>query len=82
MFIRDNREKKLLFLELGVGYNTPWIIRYPFEKMTDYYLKTQLIRINQGIATVPDLIKSKSIGIDAEINQTLKEIEKGLKNER
>ena len=29
-FINDNKNKKVLFLELGAGFNTPGIIRYPF----------------------------------------------------
>ena len=33
-FLRTRQGQKLLFLELGVGYNTPVIIKYPFWRMT------------------------------------------------
>ena len=33
-FIQDHKKQKIVFLELGVGYNTPGIIKYPFWQMT------------------------------------------------
>ncbi len=45
-FITANAMKKLVLLELGVGFNTPTIIRYPFEQMANRFPQTSLIRIN------------------------------------
>lgn len=45
-FIRENKDKKLLLIELGVGFNTPGIIRFPFERMVLDYERTMLIRVN------------------------------------
>lgn len=45
-FIEESIGKKLLLLELGVGYNTPGIIRYPFEKMAELHPDALLIRLN------------------------------------
>lgn len=62
-FIEENQNKRLVLLELGVGFNTPMIIRYPFEAMTNEFPDTRLVRINNTIAEVPREIKSKSIVI-------------------
>lgn len=80
-FIRKNANKNIVFLEMGVGYNTPGIIRYPFEKITYKFEKVKLIRINKGMAEVPKEISDKSISIDGDINTVLKEIGRGLNNE-
>jgi hypothetical protein len=44
--INTHEGENLLLLELGVGINTPGIIRYPFEHLTLQRNKTRLIRIN------------------------------------
>ena len=47
-FIYKNKDKKLLLIELGVGFNTPSIIRIPFESMTSQFKNTTLIRVNNN----------------------------------
>ncbi len=46
-FISGTEGKSTLFLELGVGYNTPGIIRFPFEAMVRNNPNALLIRLNQ-----------------------------------
>ena len=46
-FIQKACDKKLVLLEYGVGYNTPSIIRFPFERMASEFSDTTLIRINK-----------------------------------
>ncbi|MBM7651223.1 Sir2 family NAD-dependent protein deacetylase [Neobacillus cucumis] len=46
-FLKESGGKKLVFLELGVGFNTPGIIRYPFEQMTYHNKNATLIRLNK-----------------------------------
>ena len=45
-FINDNINKKLILIELGVGFNTPGIIRFPFENLAYTHDNVTLIRIN------------------------------------
>ena len=45
-FIKSRKGKELLLLELGVGFNTPTIIRLPFEKLAAVNDFTSLIRVN------------------------------------
>jgi len=47
LFLKEAEKAKIVFLELGVGYNTPGIIRYPFEQMTYGNEQAVLIRLNQ-----------------------------------
>lgn len=46
-FVGKNRERRLLLLEFGVGFNTPTIIRFPFERMAATYPDTTLVRLNR-----------------------------------
>ena len=46
-FIQHAADKRLLLLEFGVGYNTPVIIRFPFERMAAQFPQTTLVRFNR-----------------------------------
>jgi NAD-dependent SIR2 family protein deacetylase len=73
-FINENKDKKVLLIEFGVGFNTPGIIRYPFEGLTKNLDNAFLIRINDKFANVPNDILEKSIGIQNDINEILYEL--------
>lgn len=73
-YISDSKNKNLVLLELGVGYNTPVIIRYPFERITRQYKDARLIRINKTYPEVPREIREKSIEIGEDISIVLKDI--------
>lgn len=70
-FLRGRSGQKLLFLELGVGYNTPSIIKYPFWRMTANNPKATYACLNLGQAAAPPAIKSQSILLDGDIGETL-----------
>ncbi len=70
-FLRTRRGGKTLYLELGVGYNTPVIIKYPFWRMTAKDPNATYACINFGQVTCPDEIRSRSICIDADIGQVM-----------
>ena len=74
-FLRT-RKGKILFLELGVGYNTPGIIKYPFWQMTAQNPDAKYACVNYGEAVCPDDIREKSICIDGDIGQTIEELRK------
>ena len=46
-FVRTASEKRLLLLEFGVGFNTPVIIRFPFEQMAAQFPDATLVRFNR-----------------------------------
>lgn len=70
-FLRTREGQKILFLELGVGYNTPVIIKYPFWQMTAKNPNATYACINQGQAVCPPEIEQRSICMDADIGQVL-----------
>ena len=73
-FLRTRAGQKLLFLELGVGYNTPGIIKYPFLRMTAQNSKAIYACINQGQAVTMKGLEERSILIDGDIGQVLDEL--------
>ena len=68
----DNEElvKRTVLLELGVGFNTPSIIRFPFERMAASWKDTHLVRINQE-NTQSMLDNSHTIAIRKDISEVL-----------
>ena len=73
-FLRTRAGGKILFLEFGVGYNTPIIIKYPFWQMTAKNPNATYACINQGQAVCPQEIKKRSICMDADIGQVLQSL--------
>ena len=70
-FLRTHAGQKILFLELGVGYNTPVIIKYPFWQMTAKNPEATYVCVNQGQAVCPQEIKQRSICLDADISAVM-----------
>ena len=71
-FLRRHEGLKVLFLELGVGYNTPGIIKFPFWQMTAKNPKATYACLNLGQAACPGEIRDRSICIDGDIGEVLK----------
>ncbi len=68
LFLRTHQNTKVLFLELGVGYNTPGIIKYPFWNMTNQWHNASYACINMGEENVPEEIRNKSLCISEDID--------------
>ena len=73
-FLQTRQNQKILFLELGVGYNTPVIIKYPFWQMTAKNPNATYACINRGDAICPNEILKQSICIDGDIGDVLKNL--------
>ena len=73
-FLNKNKDDRIVFLELGVGGNTPGIIKYPFWKMTYANPKATYICINKGEAEVPGEIEKQSICVNNDIYETLADL--------
>ena len=72
-FLRT-RKGKVLFLELGVGYNTPVIIKYPFWQMTAKNQDATYACINYGEAVTLEEIADRSICIDGDIGEVIEKL--------
>lgn len=73
-FIRRHKGLKVLYLEIGVGYNTPVIIKYPFWQMTAQNPKAVYACINMNDSVCPAEIDDKSICISSEIKKVISDI--------
>ena len=72
----QSHDGKILYLELGVGYNTPGIIKYPFWQMTADNPDAVYACVNFGEAVCPEDIREQSICIDGDIGQVIEELRK------
>ena len=73
-YLAQTKGRRTLLLELGVGVKTPGIIKYPFWRMTAERADVTLVSINRGMAYVPAEIADRSIVIDGDIAEVLREI--------
>lgn len=74
-FLRQHEGMRVVFLELGVGANTPVIIKYPFWKMTVTNHDATYVCINFGEAICPKEISRQSICIDKDIYDVLNDFD-------
>lgn len=70
-FLKKIENKKGVLLELGVGFNTPTIIRFSFEKMVRENSNLSLIRLNLNEAIVPESFGNRAIGINADMEKII-----------
>lgn len=80
-FLKKHWQSKILFIELGVGMNTPGIIKYNFWRLT-YQMKNGFYTcINKGESYTPKEISHKSMCIDGDIGLCFEKILGGDGNE-
>lgn len=81
-FLEEHRGQHVLFLELGVGGNTPAIIKYPFWQMTAENSRAVYACVNFGEAFCPREIEERAVCINGDIGQTLERIVNQRKADR
>ncbi len=75
-FLEEVKGKNVVLLELGVGFNTPIIIRFPFEKMVRENASYSLIRLNMDEAVVPESFGARAIGIGGDMAKAITDMRK------
>lgn len=73
-FLRTRQGEKIIYMELGVGMNTPIIIKYPFWRMTAQNPQALYACINKGEVLCPNEIAKRSICIEEDIGTALLKI--------
>ncbi len=73
-FLEQHRDRRVLFLEAAVGYNTPGIIKYPFRRMTRQWPQAVYACLNRGEAEAPPEIADRSICIDGDVGELLEQL--------
>lgn len=74
-FIDRHRAMHILYLELGVGYNTPAIIKYPFWQMTAKNPKAVYACVNSEECSIPQEIKKQAVSIQGDIKTVINDLE-------
>lgn len=78
-YMSEAIDKKLVLIELGVGFNTPAIIRFPFEKLAEEHDNVSLIRLNLDQAAVPESIGKRAVGINADMAESIRDLASRVK---
>ncbi|MCM1091759.1 MAG: hypothetical protein NC413_13015 [Muribaculum sp.] len=73
-FVESHSSQHILYLELGVGMNTPAIIKYPFWQKTAHNKKAVYACVNYGEAYCPKEIEERSICIDEDLQRVISEL--------
>ena len=73
-FLNRAKNKNMVLLEIGVGFNTPGIIRFPFEQMTANNVKTTLIRINKDYPFTMLEIRNKTCFFNEDTNKIIEDL--------
>ncbi|QTQ14295.1 Sir2 silent information regulator family NAD-dependent deacetylase [Treponema parvum] len=66
-FVEKFKDSRLLLMELGVGYNTPGIIKYPFWQMTAANPKSVLISVNSEEDYIPEEISDRAVSFKGDL---------------
>ncbi|MFB9974271.1 NAD-dependent deacetylase [Allobacillus sp. SKP2-8] len=72
-FLEENKDKKVLYLEIGVGHTTPQFIKHPFWKMTEENEKALFVTMNQKQYFIPHAIRPQTIQLDNDIAEIFQE---------
>ena len=72
-FLEQNKDKKILFLELGVGRMTPMFIQEPFWNLTYSLPQAFYITINPKDAILPQQLSDKGLAIREDIAPVLRD---------
>lgn len=78
-FLSECVDKKTVLLELGVGFNTPTIIRLPFENLVREHENLCLVRLNRSKAVVPESLRDRCVGINADMARSIADIAAGCR---
>lgn len=70
-FLRRHEGDRVLLLELGVGYNTPGIIKYPFWQLTAKHPEMLYVCVNLGESFCPEEIRGRALCLDGDIGGIL-----------
>ncbi|MDF2883991.1 MAG: hypothetical protein K0R54_4557 [Clostridiaceae bacterium] len=73
-FLKELQNKNVVFIELGVGFNTPTIIRYPFEQMTYVNPNATIIRLNRDYPEGSVENENKTISFEEDMTEVISNI--------
>lgn len=86
-WLEGTLDRKLVVMEIGVGFNTPGVIRWPFERLVNIHRDVFFIRINSDYRNfantarpeIPDAISSKSVSVNADAGEIIEALHGQMK---
>lgn len=73
-FLEKCKDKKTVLLELGAGFNTPTIIRFPFEALMREHKDMSLVRLNLDEAVIPQSFGERAVGINEDMGKSIQDL--------
>lgn len=73
-FLEKNKDKRILYLEMGVGYNTPVIIKYPFLRMARENPKAYYVNLSVEKQPIPDYLLDRAMPIYGDLALPIKDL--------
>ena len=70
-WIESAMREPLLILEIGAGFNTPGVVRYPLERLASQHADARFVRINREDATVPASLANRALGIAGDAGEVV-----------
>lgn len=70
-WIESAMREPLLILEIGAGFNTPGVVRYPLERLASQHADARFVRINREYATVPASLANRALGIAGDAGEVV-----------
>lgn len=81
-YVLNHKDKRVLFLELGVGRMTPMFIQEPFWNLTLTFPDAYYISVNKEYNFLPQQLEDKGFAMKADIATTLEDVRKELESEK
>ena len=78
-FLQEHEGCRMLFWEIGVGYNTPGIIKYPFWQMTEKNAAATFACMNMAAPRLPETVSGRAVWLRGDIGARLEELERRVK---
>ena len=70
-WINSAMNEPLFILEIGAGFNTPSVIRYPLERIAAKHADARFVRINLEHPTVPVSLRDRGLGIAGDAGEVV-----------
>ncbi|KJE94751.1 appr-1-p processing enzyme family protein [Capsaspora owczarzaki ATCC 30864] len=77
-WLKSTRDKRLVVIEVGAGFNTPMVVRYPCEDAVEHNPQARFIRINTEHSEVPSSLTNRSVSFDQDATTVLERLRAGL----
>ena len=80
-FMKEAEHSSTLFLELGVGFNSPGLIRHYFQRLTWLWPNARLIRFNRDYPSTPKKLGERALPVGGDLKENLLKLDRFCQEE-